>query len=130
MSEHVTLTNRQLYEAAAGLRDIGPKAIKNIRAAFGIAVIKRVAQTALTDLEEARKKLVADWATKEQNGGKPLTLTDGTVIPDIEGFNADFQKLLDISITLDCKPLHLADLDGTEGFSADDLFALGPFVVT
>jgi hypothetical protein len=125
------LTNRDLLLASGALRSIGPKTIKNIRAAFAIAVLKRVANDALQDLEAARVALCEQHAAKDGEGGKPVKLPDGTYdIPDRAAFEAEFNKLLDIKITLACAPILLAHLDGSEGFTADELFQLGPLVIT
>ena len=124
----LTLTARQLMESVPGLQSIGGKTISNIKAAYALAKIKRAVSVELTDLEAMRIQLCESHAKQTKDG--PAKTVDGKYeLRDNEAFGAEWDVLLQESVTLvGCRAIRLSELEGA-ALTADELFQLGPMVV-
>ncbi len=88
-----------------------------VRVSYALVKFMRVVKSELTDLEDARQKLIRDYGTKDEAGNT-------TVQADkMEEFVEEFKKLLDQDVTFDAHKVSLVDLEGAS-LTVGDVVAL------
>lgn len=142
----LTVTKKELVEAAPFIQAISTFTVPEIRAVAALATIKRKAAGYLEDIEAARKALVDKHVCKDESG-KAMTLPDNTYdLRDLAAFSAEWNALLAETLTLtNCRAIKMSEFAGAtqlvkskddktppeilRGVPADLLFGLGPFVI-
>lgn len=131
----LTLTNRELLEAAGNGQIAGPLAklaeqpLPNIKTTYWLTRLVRAVQGPIADVEKARLVLLDQCAKKDAEGKQ--VLVEGTQFVDLAdpaAFHAGWESLLDESVTLNgVRAIEMKELDHAT-LSATDLMRLGPMV--
>lgn len=142
----LSVTRRELVEAAPAVQAISTFTIPQIRAVAALATLKRKAAGYLEDIEAARKALCEKHVMRDAKG-EPQYLPDKSydMGTNLAAFQAEWLALLAEPITLtNCRAIKMSEFEGAtqlvrkekeappeilRGIPPDLLFALGPLVI-
>ena len=89
------MTNREILQLSNGLQMCGD--LKGVKLAFALAKNAKILGREVEPLAETIKKLQEEHAKKDKDG-KPIVKDNVYEMEDLEKFNEEYKKLMDIEV--------------------------------
>lgn len=101
------MKNKELFALSNGIQLCGE--LKGIKVAFALAKNAKIIAREMEPLLESIKKLQEDNAKKDKDG-KPIIKDNVYEIEDLEKFNEEYKKLMDIEVEITLHKIKEEDL--------------------